>query len=330
MPEEAMSFTERKRAELSAERDTREAGTRQVDDPSQRAPIEPAESADEQEDVSSESLLADDEDLEIEEVEASDSEDGAPEGEETDEAEEDTTDWKKRYDDLELKFRETTENRTQIEKDLADQEAETLKVRFELEDRLEEVGQRAAFWLQTMTGNAQQYRNINWGAVAPDQIQKLQAEAQQALMLEQQAQQAYDATAKQISEQKETLKQREAEVAKMRLRRTIPDWGNEKYNALRDYASQRGLDPQIFSDITSAPLIEMINDSMSMRTAGESVEKTVSRRKAKPGKRHVKRQPRDARGKFQKAQQDFQNNPGQRGRFSEMKLQQLQMERKGR
>ena len=123
MPEEAMSFTERKRAELSAERTTREAETRRVDDPPQRAPIAEAESADEQQDVSSEELLADDETLEEEEAESGDPESGAP-TEEADESEEDTTDWKKRFEDTELKLREVTENRSQIEKDLAEQESE--------------------------------------------------------------------------------------------------------------------------------------------------------------------------------------------------------------
>ena len=148
-------------------------------------------------------------------------------------------------------------------------------------------------------------------------------------MLEQQAQQAYESTKQELDAHTETMKQREAEVAKMRLRRTIPDWGQDKYAELRSYAESRGLDPKIFNDLTSAPLIEMINDSYSMSSASQSVDKAVAKRKqSRPQRRNAKRKPQDTRGKLAKARQDFNANPGQRGRFAEMKTQELQMERR--
>ena len=107
----------------------------------------------------------------------------------------------------------------------------------------------------------------------------------------------------------------------------IPNWSNELYGELANYAEQRGLNRDLFNSITDAAVIEMIYDSFAMKTAGQKA-KTLSKRKTqKPAAQNKPVSQRDARGRFANAKANFEQNPNQRGAFAQMKAAQLAAER---
>ena len=324
MPEEQMSFVDKQKVKLAAERDGQSESERprEVADPADRVPVDQGESVDEQND-DDQALLASEEDVDTEDEYEEELDSENPSEADPDEDTE-TVDWEKRYKDTQAALSEATRNRKEIETGLASEEAETLKHRFELEDGMKEVRQRAEFWLNTMTGNANQYRNINWSAVDPSKVQGLQQQAQQALGMEQQAQNAYQQHVQQQNEQMQQVRSRDAQIANMRLRRTIPDWGNEKLGELREYASSRGYDPKLFSEITSAPLIEMIEESFRLNNPSQKVERTAKKRTKGRPNRQAKRVDKSKRGDVKRANDAFAANPGQKGRFAAKRLAEFQ------
>lgn len=322
MPEE-QSFQEKKLASLSAERGSQPEAERPQEraDP-ERVPVDQGESVDEQND-DDQALLANDDDVDTEDETEEELDSENPSEDDTDEDTE-TVDWEKRYKDTQAALSEVTQNRKDIEQGLATEEAETLKYRFELEDVQKEARQRAEFWLQTMTGNANQYRNIDWSRVDPANVQNVQQQARQAMAMEQQAQQAYQQHMHQQDEQVQQVRSRDAQIANMRLRRTIPNWGNEKLGELREYASSRGYDPKLFSEITSAPLIEMIEESYRLNNPSQTVERTAKKRTRGKPQRQAKRVDKSKRGEVKRANDAFAANPGQKGRFAAKRLAEFQ------
>lgn len=234
--------------------------------------------------------------------------------------------WEKRYKDLQAEYTQLAQERGEIASEHAEAMGETLRLKFDLEDRFEEAVGRAEYFANVMSGHANQFRNINWTQVPPDQVANLQQRAQQALAMEQQATAAWDEVKKRKDETLTHVKQREAEIAKVRLKRTIPNWGNETYAQLRQHAAQRGMDVKEFNGITNPVIIEALYAQMVLGNAGNKVL-TKNKRKAQvPGGRQPQQQPRDSRGKFERAQVV----PNQRGSFAEKTRHRLALERQGR
>jgi len=202
---------------------------------------------------------------------------------------------------------------------------EVLRLKFDLEDRFEEAVGRAEYFANVMSGHANQFRNINWTQVPPDQVANLQQRAQQALAMEQQAAAAWDEVKRRKDDALTHVKQREAAIAKTRLKRTI-GLNNEVYSALRQFTVGRGMDPQRFNELTDPVIMEALFTHMQVTGAGNKVL-TKNKRKAQvPGGRQPQQQPRDSRGKFERAQVV----PNQRGSFAEKARHRLAMERQGR
>lgn len=257
-----------------------------------------------------------------------DPEDGAPdEDSELDDPEE-NHDWRKRYSDLRAEHTRLTQERGEIASEHAEAMGETLRLKFELEDRFEEAVGRAEYFASVMSGNASQYRNINWAQVPAEQLPQLQAQAQQALAMEQQAVAAWNEVKRRKDETLTHVKQREAAIAKVRLKRTIPNWGNETYAQLRQHAVESGMDVKEFNSITNPVLIEALHAQMVMRGAGNTVQK-FDKRKAKPPRGRGgsdARQPRDVKGRYDR----MTVTPNQRGSFAAKAAERLRLERQGR
>lgn len=318
------SFRERKAAELAAEREPepreRQPESRQTRQ--ERTPSGPTGSTDNLDEDSQE--VEGDEEYEGEEGELfDDPDDGAPDDDSDLDDPEETHDWRKRYEDQQAELTRLYQERDGISQEHAEAMGETLRLKFDLEDRFEEAVGRAEYMANVMSGNAQQYRNINWSQVPAEQLPQVQAQAQQALAMEQQAKAAWEEIKRRADETKDHVKKREAEIAKIRLKRTIPNWGNETYQQLRQFAVSQGMDARRFNDETDPVVIEALNALMVLRTAGNKVQ-SKSKRKAQAPRGKTGRKPRDSRGRFQ------QIVPNQKGSFAEKARARLEAERRGR
>lgn len=261
------------------------------------------------------------------ELEAQQVEDDVESQEETPD-EEFEHDWERRYKDLQSEYTKLTQSREEFESEMAQSLTEVKRREFELDDVLAESRQHAELLVNAMKGQANHYRNMDWNQIPADQLPTFKQQAQAAFQQESQVMQALEQIKSKQKAAYDTQLQREAELSRTRLKKTIPGWGNELYGTLRDYSEKRGLDPMLFNAITNPAVIEMIHDSFAYRSAG-SKAKTVSKSKSqKLANANSPTRVRDARGKFASAAQAFNDSPNTRGAFAKMKEAQLAMERK--
>lgn len=241
------------------------------------------------------------------ELEAEDTEDGIPE----DENEEHLTEWEKRYRDAQSELTKYQQTKEQDAREHAEAMEEVIRARYTLEDTLKNQQQQGEYLVQMATANADQYRNINWSQVPPDQLPVLQQQAQQAFLQEQQFKNTLAQRQSEAQAAREEALRREALIARQRLVRTIPDF-DSAYPQMAKYAAERGLSPSKFGEITDPALMEMIHDSMRMRKAPVEVEKKT---KAKlPKSRLSPDRARGTDGKFKKAERDFREAKDSRSR----------------
>ena len=328
MEQQEQSFSQRKAAQLGEERAQRgevvPVTPTDLDAHSRETPDEVVESEDVEQDAQGLYASENEVDSELEDSPA-DLDTELPEGEDQ-ELEDSNTDWEKRYKDLQSETQAIRESRGEMDHEHAAGMADVLKVRFEMEDKLTEAVQRAELMRNVMSGNAQQFKNINWSQVPPDKIQQVQAQAQHAMQMEQQAEQAYDQMTQEVSSVREVTKQREAAIAKTRLQRSIPNWGNDTYGAIRQFATESGMPASEFNEITNPVIIEALYTASQVKGTGSKVRKSTTKKAATPRGKAARRQPRDARGKFDRTKVE----PNQRGSFAEKHQHRLNMERNGR
>ena len=237
-------------------------------------------------------------------------------------------DWQKRYKDAQAELTRLQQSREEFEGELTHQLTEMKRREFELDDVLTEAQGNAELLLSALKGQADKYRNTDLSQIPADQLPMWQQQAAAAFQHEQQVMGALAHIKQQHKEAQEKQTKREADLALVRLRKTIPGWSNDKYRELGEYTQSRGLDPSLFNTVTNPAVIEMFHDSMMYRQAG-SKAKTVSKQKvSKPANANAPTRVRDARGKFVSAKQAFDAAPNERGAFAKMKEAQLAMERR--
>ena len=320
---QGQSFRERKASQLSGEREATPPELQPVfkQEPAQGTPRKETELAEQE--VSDDDLVEDGEYEDEDEGRLAEDPEGIPDVAAADDSDEEGHDWQKRYKDLQAEYSRVTENRTEMEQEQAEAMGENLRLKFDLEDRLNEAVGRAEYMANVMSGNASQYKNINWAQVPPEQLPQVQAQAQQALQMEQQSQAAWAQVKQQTDEARQTLRGREAAIARTRLKRSI-GLDNELYGKLHEHAVTRGMSSEEFKDITNPVVIEALHAQMQMMQAGNTVKANTQRNaKAPRGGRAVKRTPRNARGQFEKTQ----TVPNQRGSFADKHRHRLAMER---
>lgn len=325
-PAPQQSFTERKAAQLAQERVERGENIPVTPaDPVPGTPHEEQESVDVGQDEP-QGLYADEATDQFElEGSPEDLVDELPPGE--DQALEDSnTDWEKRYKDLQSETQAIREARGEMEQEQAQAMSQHLELRFELEDKLTEAVNRAEFMHNAMSGQAQRFQNIDWSQIPPDKVQEVQAQAQQAFMLHQQSEQAYTQMQAQVEQTRNQVKEREAAIAKVRLRRTIPNWGNDTYSEIRDFAANQGMSAREFNDITNPVIVEALHTAMTIKRANSGVQTSTTRKAQAPRGKAARKQPRTSQGKFAKTQ----IQPNQRGSFADKHRHRLAMEREGR
>lgn len=329
------SFAERKAAQLGQERAGREAqaSTQPDPEPQQRPPEQALES----EDLSG----YPEEESQLPEAEASghdgydpdedydDLEEEAPSVAPDDTPEQPAENWEKRFKDTERKLSEVTENRRAIEQEHADMMSANLTLKHGLEDQFTEAKRYVEAYKGGFDQQIAQLENaFNSGMIPPDDLpgarQQYQALVNQRNGLAQQIEQINS----QQGEAKKLENERKAEIARVRLARTIPGWSRETYDKLGSYAMERGYTAEEFSENVDYRFYELLNDSMQLRQAGDTVKNVKRQRKANGPRRNAKQQPRSADGRYRQAKQEFRDNPNQRGRFADMKLAELRKDRR--
>ena len=233
----------------------------------------------------------------------------------------------KQYKDLQRQFTKDRMQREEHESQLSESMVSVTKTQHELEDSLTGARQMAELLQQQWSGNANQFRNIDWSQVPADKVQQVQNLAQSAFQQEQMANQRLA----QIHEQQTVAFQqkmtRQAELASRALQVKIPEWGSETYSSIRGHAESMGLSPEMFNMITEPSVIEMFYHSMMYKGAGNKAKTVAKRKSQKPASANQSRQGRNAKGQFMNAKRAFEESPNTRGAFAQMKAAQLAAER---
>lgn len=333
--EAPQSFAERKRAQLGEERAQRgpEANVQQEPELQERSPRQELESG---EDLSQSEMYTD----ETPEAEAGgydgydvdeddDLQGEAPASDTDDLPEEPVENWEKRYKEAERKLSEVTENRRAIEQEHADMMSANLSLKHGLEDQFNE----AKRYVEAFKGGydqqiAQLENAFNTGMIPPDELNNARTQYQQLVQQRNGLTQHIEQMSQQQAAAEQLERERKAEIARVRLARTIPGWGKEKFEELGQYATSIGYSAEEFGEAIDYRFFELLNDSMQLRQAGDKVKNVKRQSKASGPKRNARQQPRSADGRFRQAKQAFHDNPGQRGRFAEMKLAEMRKERR--
>lgn len=339
MPEEAtgqmapqQSFTERKAAQLAQERAAQPEVSEQPEQERTSAEIPEPESGSVQDDGYPE--LHDEMELSGQLPEDESDLDETPENpEDSYDDEEPSVDWEKRYKDTQAELTRVSTRREELDAEHAEMMASNVRLKHDLEDRLTQAQTQAGFFLNNVTGQIGQLEQaFNSGQIDPEHLPQARQAYQNLVQQRAQLEQYVEKAQSELSESEKIRKQREAEIARTVLARKIPDWSREKYDSMRGYASRLGYTPDEFNEVTDHRFFQLLNDSMLLHSAGETVNDVKRKKMAKPPRsgRNVDRQPRDGRGKFKKLERDFHSNPNERGRFAAMTEERLKRERRGR
>jgi hypothetical protein len=250
-----------------------------------------------------------------------------PEGE--DEPLEPASDWEKRYKDAQAEITRANMEREVRDSEFTESMASVVRMRHDIEDQAQQIEDTAGFFL---TGLDQQISHMeqmfSTGQIEPERMGDARMQYQGLVQNKNGLMQHLNKVKQQRDEMKERRKSREAEIAQLKLKRSIPGFNRETYSSLRDYAVKRGFSVDEFNDSTDYRYFELLYDSMQLHSAPDTVQKITTRRPQRS--KRGQRQPRDTRGRFEKAQREFHENPNKKGAFAAMKAEQLRKERSGR
>lgn len=333
-PQQAQSFAERKAAQLREERTVREAAE-QPTEPEPRSPVQeddgyPQGQSESVQDDGYPELHDGGDELEAGDPDGALEDETPPEGDYEDDGEP-TVDWEKRFKDTQAELTRAREQQQEQNGELTEMMAGSLQLKYDLEDHLTKARQYTEFYVNGIDNQIMQMeRAFNSGAIDPERMQEARQQYQSLQQQKQQLNQRIEQVETTRSEAEAVRKKREAEITRVRLQRTIPDWSQQKYNEMRQEAVKRGYTVEEFSEITDHRYFEMLHDSMLLRSAKDTVGDVTKRKRPKPprGRRNAT-QSRDGRGRFEKTKREFRENPNQKGRFAAMKAEQLQRERRG-
>ena len=254
---------------------------------------------------------------------------GTPDDDYEDEATESDTNWQSRYEEGQRKISEITENRQVMEQEHADMMATNLHLKHDLEDKFTEATRYAENYLggfnQQIAGMEHAFQS---GQIEPDNLPGARQQYQNLINQRNGMANQVEQIKAQQSEAEKVMLNRQAEISRIRLNRTIPNWGREKHQELGEYAQSRGYSPDEFGKSMDYRFFELLNDSMMLNRAGDTVQKVKRAKTASGPSRNARQQPRSADGKYKQARKEFLDNPNQRGRFADMKAAELRKERK--
>lgn len=322
------SFAERKAAQLAQERAAREPETNvpppaEAPEGTPEALVESAGDGYPEEELPGVESELDEDEYDDEAPE------GTPESEVDPDQEADSTDWKQRFEDAQRKISEVTENRSAMEQEHADMMSANLTLRHNLEDKFTEARLYTEQITSAMDNQIMQLEHaFTNGMIEPENLPQARQQHQVLINQRNGLNQRIEEIKAKEAEAQAIDRDRKAEVARMRLSRTIPGWSREKHQELGSYALSRGYSAEEFNENLDYRFLELLHDSMQLNTASRTVKNVKRQRKAGQPARNARPQPRSADGKYRKAKQDFHENPNQRGRFAAMKLAEMRKERR--
>jgi chromosome segregation ATPase len=254
---------------------------------------------------------------------------GDPADGETPEVSAEYTELEEKYKSLEQEFSRVTANRKEIESSLDDAKSKAAEALYAIEDKFQESEKIADYFVGMANQQLQQLQQVNPATLTQEQFGQYQQAYQQAQMQVSQHTQLIEQIKSERDDTRTKQKEREAEIARERLKVRIPDWSGEKYQALGKLAEEFGYAPKEFFDTTDHRLIILLNEVAASKDAAKVVEKKVAKTKTKPPRTSSARpQDRNERGQFKKAQQAFnETRPGTKGSFAAMKAAQLAAEK---
>ena len=204
--------------------------------------------------------------------------------------------------------------------------------RRELETSLGQSARISEVYAQRANANLARYQGVNWqqlqSTLDPQVYNQRVAEYRQVVSVRDHAVAEHQAIAKFAGEQVEQQRKNQAEDSREILRHTIPNWGDELYRDLREFAvSNLALTEAEFADITDHRYIRMFHDLWKISNTGKTVQGIQQQStQARPSGQN-KARTRGADGRFQKAQEHHERNPGDRDATREMFRQRLGRER---
>lgn len=224
------------------------------------------------------------------------------------------------------------EARGQMERDYRHKTALIAQKRRALDDNLGDVEAQAQFFANFADQGVQRFEGVNWQElqVNPEEYQRTRAQFQQAVSYQQQMNATLEQVKSRAAEMREEARNADAELSREILPTVIPDWSNDKYRKLCDYAAERfSLPPEVMQDRTEHWIFELLNESMAMREAPGKVvgERRRQTNSAPTGRNQAQPQMRNARGQYQTARDNAFDNPGDKVSFREMQRRKLVAER---
>ena len=259
-------------------------------------------------------------------------EEGDPADGETPEVSAEYMELEEKYKSLEKEFSRVTENRKAIEASLEEQVVQATELYESLNDKFSEAEQFTEYFAGMATQPLQQLSQVNPATLTQEQFGQYQQAYQAAQLQAAQHSQLLE----QLRTERESVtaqqKEREAKIARERLKVRIPDWSGEKYRALGEVAKDYGYSEKEFFDSTDHRLIILLNEVAASKDAAKVVETKVTKAKTKPPRQgNARPQERNEKGQFKRAQQAFnEGKPGTKGSFAAMKAAQLAAERAGK
>lgn len=235
--------------------------------------------------------------------------------------------WEQRYKDTQSDYTRLAQERAQEREESAKSIEQNIRLRHALEEKSADVEKHGQFLLSLLNQNVAQYEHLDWDSMPVEQKAQKRREYEMALNSSRQMQNAMTQITAQNQQYAQEAKQREAEVSKEVLRRTIPNWGNEHLMTLRDHAVQNvGFTAEEFDQITDHRLVRLIHDNWDAKQALAKVQEVKRQGKKRAPKRGAKPQERNAQGRFNNAKRNFREG---KGSFQDMTAQRLKNERSG-
>lgn len=230
----------------------------------------------------------------------SDIDEDTPEGSDVDEGA-----FEDRYKELQATYTETSQELSALRKEMTDQAEEFTRARFDIQDKVLNVEKAAEFWANMAQGDLQRLEQVNVSQLNQEQYTQWQQQRQIAVQIAQQRHQALALTQEQAQAALKTVTDREVQISRSRLERSIDDFDNA-YPEIGKFAVSQGVNQQVFRDIKDPGLIELIHRHMKTVGQPDAIKTIKTKTKAKNRQAKVAR-GRDERGRFSAADQKFRS-----------------------
>lgn len=206
------------------------------------------------------------------------------------------------------------------------------EVRRKVDSDAETVRSTARFVASVIDAPIRQYESVPWAELQvqdPARYQTVRGQYEQAVGARNNFLQQIAAAEASQEEALESHRRQQAELSKDILRAQIPNWSNETYLELRQYAADSlGYEPAEFDQNTDYRLVLALHRAYRAEKAASTIKSVRREQKKAPPNAQNKPQVRSASGQFANAQQALRENPGNRDVARQMFQQKLAAERR--